>query len=109
VSTKGVWYPDRTKATERDPPLYLHITANTHEMLQSAIDKVNELIAIDLGPLVEDKKDRLREKASMNAVRSFVCLADSAHVSENGQRRRYRLVLRAFGISTFAPRWWAHL
>lgn len=31
-------------------------------MLQKAIDKVNELIAIDLGPLVEDKKDRLREK-----------------------------------------------
>jgi len=62
VSTKGVWYPDRTKATERDPPLYLHIAANNREMLQSAIDKVNELIAIDLGPLVEDKKDRLREK-----------------------------------------------
>ena len=73
MSTKGVWYPDRTKATERDPPLYLHITANTREMLQSAMDKVNELIAIDLGPLVEDKKDRLREKVCMNAVRSFVC------------------------------------
>jgi hypothetical protein len=31
-------------------------------MLQMAIDKVNELISVDLGPLVEDKKDRLREK-----------------------------------------------
>jgi hypothetical protein len=105
VSTKGVWYPDRTKATERDPPLYLHITANTREMLQSAIDKVNEFIAIDLGPLVEDKKDRLREKASLNAIRSFVCLSDSPYFSENGQKRRYQLVLRAFGISTCAPRW----
>ena len=69
-----MWYPDRTKATERDPPLYLHITANNREMLQSAIDKVNELIAIDLGPLVEDKKDRLREKVSINDVRSSVRL-----------------------------------
>jgi hypothetical protein len=31
-------------------------------MLQQAIDKVNELINMDMGSLVEDKKDRLREK-----------------------------------------------
>ncbi|KAH7910052.1 hypothetical protein BJ138DRAFT_1173370 [Hygrophoropsis aurantiaca] len=62
VSTKGVWYPDRSKATEKDPPLYLHISASSKEMLQKAIDKVNDLLAIDLGSLVEDKKDRLREK-----------------------------------------------
>jgi hypothetical protein len=62
VSTKGVWYPDRTKATEKDPVLYLHIAATTKEILQKAIDKVNELIALDMGSLVEDKKDRLREK-----------------------------------------------
>lgn len=55
VSTKGVWYPDKSKATEKDPPLYLHITATTQEVLQRAIDKVNELIAIDLGSLVEPK------------------------------------------------------
>ena len=58
VSTKGIWYPDRTKATEKDPPLYLHISANTKEMLQRAIDKVNELIAVDMGSLVEDKGKR---------------------------------------------------
>ncbi|TFL00703.1 hypothetical protein BDV98DRAFT_549324 [Pterulicium gracile] len=62
VSTKGVWYPDRTKATEKDPPLYLHISASTAEVLQKTIDKVNELMTIDLGSLVEDKKDRMREK-----------------------------------------------
>ncbi|KAI0790442.1 hypothetical protein C8Q75DRAFT_717096 [Abortiporus biennis] len=62
VSTKGVWYPDRSKATEKDPPLYLHISATTNEILQSAIDKVNELISLDMGSLVEDKKDRTREK-----------------------------------------------
>ncbi|KIP09746.1 hypothetical protein PHLGIDRAFT_22705 [Phlebiopsis gigantea 11061_1 CR5-6] len=62
VSTKGIWYPDRTKATEKDPPLYLHISATSEEMLQKAVDKVNELISMELGSLVEDKKDRMREK-----------------------------------------------
>jgi len=62
VSTKGTWYPDRSKATEKDPPLYLHISATTDEILRQAIDKVNELINMDMGSLVEDKKDRLREK-----------------------------------------------
>ncbi|KAI0047733.1 eukaryotic type KH-domain type I [Auriscalpium vulgare] len=60
VSTKGVWYPDRSKATEKDPPLYLHISATTKEILQQAIDKVNELINVDMGSLVEDKKDGRR-------------------------------------------------
>ncbi|KAA1473012.1 eukaryotic type KH-domain (KH-domain type I) [Dentipellis sp. KUC8613] len=62
VSTKGVWYPDRSKATEKDPPLYLHIAATTPDILQKAIDKVNELIAIDMGSLVDDKKDPRRER-----------------------------------------------
>ncbi|KII91230.1 hypothetical protein PLICRDRAFT_37964 [Plicaturopsis crispa FD-325 SS-3] len=62
VGTKGVWYPDRSKATEKDPPLYLHISANTPEILQAAIEKVNELINIDMGSLVEEKKDRQRER-----------------------------------------------
>lgn len=31
-------------------------------MLEKAIDKVNELISMDLGSLVEDKKERMREK-----------------------------------------------
>ncbi|TFK41531.1 hypothetical protein BDQ12DRAFT_733052 [Crucibulum laeve] len=61
VGTRGVWYPDRTKATEKDPPLYIHISAHTKDVLQKAIDKVNELIAIDMGSLV-DKGDKPRER-----------------------------------------------
>ncbi|KAF8075179.1 eukaryotic type KH-domain type I [Lyophyllum atratum] len=74
VSTKGVWYPDRSKATEKDPPLYLHIAAATAAILQAAIDKVNELIAIDMGSLVEDKNDRLREKRKWPEVKLAVGL-----------------------------------
>jgi hypothetical protein len=73
VATKGVWFPDRSKATEKDPALYIHISAHTKEILQSAIDKVNELIAIDMGSLVEDKKDRPRER-----VWPIVCSVNAA-------------------------------
>ncbi|KAI0317328.1 hypothetical protein OF83DRAFT_1058867, partial [Amylostereum chailletii] len=46
----------------KDPPLYLHIAATTKEILQSAIDKVNDLISIDMGSLVEDKSTGRRER-----------------------------------------------
>ncbi|KAG8925038.1 hypothetical protein FRC03_003173 [Tulasnella sp. 419] len=53
VTTKGVWYPDKSKATEKDPPLYLHISAPTEAMLKKAIEKVEELINVDMGSLVD--------------------------------------------------------
>ncbi|KAG5721441.1 hypothetical protein E4T56_gene13188 [Termitomyces sp. T112] len=78
VSTKGVWYPDRSKATEKDPPLYIRISAHTKESLQQAIDKINELIAIDMGSLVENKNDRQRRKwpeeklpVGLESIRNF--------------------------------------
>jgi hypothetical protein len=55
-----VWYPDRSKATAKDPPLYIHISASSQESLQKAIDKVNELINTNLGSLTE--KDKPRER-----------------------------------------------
>lgn len=63
-----MWYPDRSKATEKDPPLYLHIAATHDSILQEAIKKVNELIALDMGSLVEDKKDRGREKVCFHFI-----------------------------------------
>ncbi|OSD08734.1 eukaryotic type KH-domain (KH-domain type I) [Trametes coccinea BRFM310] len=62
VSTKGVWYPDRSKATEKDPPLYLHVTATSKEMLDKAVGKIHDLMNTDIGPLVEDKSSRVRER-----------------------------------------------
>jgi hypothetical protein len=46
--------------------LYLHISANTKEILQKAIDKVNELIAIDMGSLVEEKGRREKVQLLFN-------------------------------------------
>ncbi|CAA7268518.1 unnamed protein product [Cyclocybe aegerita] len=61
VGTRGVWYPDRSKATEKDPPLYIHISAKTKEALDKAVAKIHELIALDMGSLVE-KGDKTRER-----------------------------------------------
>ncbi|KAG6821109.1 hypothetical protein H0H93_006448 [Arthromyces matolae] len=62
VSTKGVWYPDRSKATDENPPLFIHISAHSSEARDAAIKKINELIAIDMGSLVESKTDRQKER-----------------------------------------------
>jgi hypothetical protein len=95
-----VWYPDRSKATEKDPPLYLHITAATQEILQKAIDKVDELMNLDLGPLVEDKKDRMREKVS-SFLFFFVTSWFNFYFSGSGPKRSYPLSWKALEISTF--------
>ena len=76
VTTKGTWIPDRTKATEKDPPLYLHISANSTEQLQKAVDKVNEFINMDMGSLVEDRSNMKRER-----VRSASFVLDSAFLT----------------------------
>jgi hypothetical protein len=68
-----VWYPDRSKATEKDPPLYIHISARTKSILDSAVAKVNELIALDMGSLV-DKGDRTKERVCQMQMRLFVGL-----------------------------------
>ena len=62
-----MWYPDRSKATEKDPPLYIHISARTKSILDSAIAKINELIALDMGSLV-DKGDRTKERVCQNDI-----------------------------------------
>ncbi|KAG0089707.1 hypothetical protein BGZ93_009719 [Podila epicladia] len=44
VTTRGKYYPDRSMATEKDPPLYLHVTATSQDILDEAVAKINELI-----------------------------------------------------------------
>ncbi|KAF9948734.1 hypothetical protein BGZ65_007869, partial [Modicella reniformis] len=44
VTTRGKYYTDRSEATEKDPPLYLHVTAVTQESLDLAVMKITEMI-----------------------------------------------------------------
>lgn len=72
--------PTVQKLTRRTPPLYLHIAATTQEILQKAIDKVNDLLNIDMGSLVEDKKDVRRER--VRVLLMFCCgLSSVSHIS----------------------------
>lgn len=103
VTTKGVWYPDRSKATDRDPPLYLHISASSQEALDKAAKKVEELIAMDMGSLVENKDVR-KERVSSRVFQFWIKhgLTDFGFDRENGQKQNYQLDLNRYGISTCA-------
>lgn len=61
MTTKGIWYPEKSKATEKDPPLYLHISATTQDILDAAIKKVEELINAELA-LTEAGRRREEER-----------------------------------------------
>ncbi|RHZ79676.1 hypothetical protein Glove_142g47 [Diversispora epigaea] len=50
VTTRGKYYPDKQLATEKDPPLYLHVTASTKEALDAAIKKIEELMEQSFTP-----------------------------------------------------------
>lgn len=68
VTTKGTWYPDKSLATLNDPPLYLHISADTKEILDKAIEAINELMAQDVPQLTEDRhQKRLEYEAQKRA------------------------------------------
>ncbi len=86
MANKGVWIPDRSKATERDPPLYLHISASSKEQLDKAVAKVNELIAMDLGSLTEDKTNQQRTRVRISYHLVFYSLTNLLS-SENGRKK----------------------
>ncbi|CAG8449036.1 6246_t:CDS:10 [Ambispora gerdemannii] len=44
VTTRGKYYPDKSLATDKDPPLFLHVTAPTQEALDQAVKKIEELM-----------------------------------------------------------------
>lgn len=48
VSTKGVWYPDRSTAPPGgEPPLFLEVTAKTREEVERGVEAVRAVIARD--------------------------------------------------------------
>ncbi|KAK5667318.1 hypothetical protein BDV3_007277 [Batrachochytrium dendrobatidis] len=55
ITTRGKFYPDRNRATTKDPPLYLHLIAPTQKALDLAIDKINSIIEQASITLVEPR------------------------------------------------------
>ncbi|CAJ0844126.1 5691_t:CDS:10 [Entrophospora sp. SA101] len=44
VTTRGKYYPEKSLVTDKDPPLYLHVTAPSKESLDAAVKKIDELM-----------------------------------------------------------------
>jgi hypothetical protein len=44
IITRGKYYPNKSMATPKDPPLYLHVAAETQEILDKALQKIQEII-----------------------------------------------------------------
>ena len=56
VVTKGTWLPDKSKATAADPPLYLHVVAQTKEILDKALAAVRSCSCHQRA--IDDRADR---------------------------------------------------
>ncbi|KAK9382749.1 uncharacterized protein V2V93DRAFT_163481 [Kockiozyma suomiensis] len=50
VTTRGRYYPDASMATEQEPLLYLHITAQSKEALEKAVTIIQDLMQRDNKP-----------------------------------------------------------
>jgi len=44
IITRGKYYPNKSMATPKDPPLHLHVAAETQEILDKALEKIQEII-----------------------------------------------------------------
>jgi len=44
IITRGKYYPNKSMATAKDPPLHLHVAAETQEILDNALKKIQEII-----------------------------------------------------------------
>ncbi|KAJ3044871.1 hypothetical protein HDV00_000153 [Rhizophlyctis rosea] len=56
VTTRGKYYPDKKMATERDPPLYLHVSGMTQEILDKAVAEIERLIEQAQMPAAEPER-----------------------------------------------------
>ncbi|ORY83093.1 hypothetical protein BCR37DRAFT_337189, partial [Protomyces lactucae-debilis] len=61
VTVCGKYWPDKSMATEKDPPMYLHIASRVKTQVEAAVGMANKLINQDLGPLVDERRFRKRE------------------------------------------------
>lgn len=61
IEVRGKYYPDKSMATERDPPMFLHIASPVKTKMEAAVGMANKLINSELGPLVDERRFRKKE------------------------------------------------
>ena len=67
IVTRGKYYPVRSLVTDRDPPLYLHVTAKTQKELDEGLKMINELIEQELPALLEPMDTRKNHRSGLYA------------------------------------------
>ncbi|KNE64719.1 hypothetical protein AMAG_10070 [Allomyces macrogynus ATCC 38327] len=55
ITTRGKYFPDRSKASTMEPPLHLHVSATTREALDKALDMIRELMNRSPDPLLSER------------------------------------------------------
>ncbi|KAI9220230.1 hypothetical protein BC828DRAFT_439043 [Blastocladiella britannica] len=55
ITTRGKYYPDKSKATALDPPLHLHLSATSKEALDSAVARIKDIMEQQPDPLLEQR------------------------------------------------------
>ncbi|KAJ3287158.1 hypothetical protein HK104_008730 [Borealophlyctis nickersoniae] len=58
VITRGKYYPDKKMATEQNPPLYLHVTAESQADLDKAVEEIEKLMNQAQMPMPPMEPDR---------------------------------------------------
>ncbi|KAL7310153.1 hypothetical protein PS15m_009685 [Mucor circinelloides] len=86
VITRGKYYPDVQLASDREPPLYLHITAPDKKSLDKAVAKIEELIETAQVPVPgsgypprEDRPDMKRPERKFYEKRLPVEVTGTPH------------------------------
>ena len=90
VTTRGSYYPDKTLATAavcqfptpslrlaetlQNPPLYLHVTSTSKAGLEKAIEKIEDMMKVDLPNLVDERRFRRREDTVERDEFGRVCI-----------------------------------
>ncbi|ORY63998.1 uncharacterized protein BCR38DRAFT_433663 [Pseudomassariella vexata] len=62
VTTRGSYYPDKSMATAANPPLYLHVTSTSKTGLETAVEKIEEMMKQELPNLVDERRFRRRDQ-----------------------------------------------
>ncbi|WBW71504.1 KH domain RNA-binding protein, involved in splicing [Schizosaccharomyces osmophilus] len=87
--SKGRYYPNKALASDRDPPLYLHIVASSTEDLSKALAELESWIHKDIGPLVDERRFRRRDDMDRNPSQGASPQGNSIPNESQGMRKRW--------------------
>jgi hypothetical protein len=58
ITTRGKYYPDRSRATPSEPPLHLFVSATSQEILDKAVARIEEILRQEPGAYAQPATER---------------------------------------------------